>query len=298
MEENNPFDDEEGQNKTSKPYYKDKQDYISTLNTDWDVSEEGLAKKERELKEREEALQRKEGSLLETEKTLARNRKPNWPFFRPFMYLNIKEDMKTLEAVKYVRLAYFGWYLYVICAIYNVAVVLTDLIVNTNIGGFILSVVLLILVPLMFMVFRTFYSAARKESAALYVVYFCLIWWEIINCLYFAVGYSSYGAGGFLLMLSAFSAKKNFLGIMALVCFVIWLGCAILHFVCFWFARKEYRAHGGMKTAKQQAVKGGIQLAKDNPDVAKEIGKTAVNVAKDNPDLLIKGAKVVAENST
>jgi len=251
---------------------KHKQDVINDLNAPWDMSEQGLARKEQELSRREEDLQRREQQLLDKEKKMPKPRVNNWPRCKPFLYQNIDEDMPTPEVKSLVRKAYYGWFALVGCMLYNVVSVLAALIAITDstgpyIAAFFMALATLIFsFPTSFLIFRLLYNAGRKSKPSLYILYFIFLWIELLVFAFMAVGYVGWGGGGFLVMLDGFEKGYIAVGVISLVCMLLWLGLIGFYLYLFIKARIEYRSAGGLSKAKTEAEEVGKTFS-DTKDI-------------------------------
>jgi len=144
---------------------------------------------------------------------------------------------------------------------------------------FALSVVFLVfLPPLGFLFYRILYRAGRKEKAALYLVYLCFLTLEMIVWLFFMIGPPSSGAVGFYIIKQTF-AKSVAVGIIIIINVVFWAAIFVWSIVIFWKVRNRWRAAGGTKASKEQAVEGAVNIAKDNPELVGKAVKKGVEAS-------------------
>jgi len=167
---------------------------------------------------------------------------------------------------------------------------------EVSIFGFLFALAAVILGPLIsFGVYFLLYRAIRSSSAFFFVLWFAFYVGQLGAQLFFAIGFSSYGAGGFLLMVSTFSDSKVVLGVVVAINTFLWIGVFIYSLWMFYLARIEFKALGGAKAASKEFAKRGVQTAYDNRTVIKEVivenKDTIKQVAMDNKDTIINFAK-------
>jgi len=249
-----------------------------------------LRKQEEELNRREAVLDKRQQILVDREKDNEK-RKPNWPRCKPLIYHNIPEDMPTPEMIRLCRMAYLGWYALEIAFVYNAAALLAVAIATGDrIGDFVLSIVYIVFMsPICFLIYRVLYRAGRKSKPSLFVFYFCVFALEILIKIYFALGISGCGAGGFVLMIDMFNANQTVAAIMILVSFVVWVLLAAFSIWIWILARLRYRALGGMAKAKAEMKDAAVEQAKAHPELVIEGAKLAAQ----NPDVVAKGVRTV-----
>ena len=77
-------------------------------------------------------------------------------------------------------------------------------------------------------------------------------------------------------MLDMFNNDEKSVGIMCLVCTVLWGLIAIYTFYIFILARKQYSLIGGLQRAKKEAAREAGKQAAENPEFVKSTLSAAV----------------------
>jgi len=218
------------------------------------------------------------------EDQITKTRKSNWPpinflCIKPIIYHNIVEDIPE-DRQKLIRRAYWTWFATGICFLWNLFTVASALVVQGS-GADIASTILAAIevaffIPMSFLIYRILYQAARRGRPSLYFVYFITMFLEVVVFVWEGIGLSSWGGGGFVLMLSLFNQKHTAVGIFSVICFVLWCLLVLVHVFIFIFARLQYRRLGGLAKAKQEAAEEATQKMAENPDlVAKGVKSLA-----------------------
>jgi len=156
---------------------------------------------------------------------------------------------------------------------------------EAKIGGFLYSLADLILGPLISCgVYFLLYRAMRTSSAFFFVLWFAFFVGQVASEVFFAIGFSDYGAAGFVLMASTFGDNKIPLGVLSTISTFMWVGVAVYSLWIFYQARIEFKLLGGTSAASQEFAKRGAQTVYDNKDTIKQ-------VAVENKDALINFAQ-------
>jgi len=287
-EPQNPFEEDEQPKVKSSYSFKQESTFVpnipksniiqtpvtnnSTPFINFELTPEALARKEAELNLREEQLQKREQGLIAKEESLPQPRVNNWPRCRPFLYHDIRADMPTPESVSLVRKAYIAWFVTIAALVYNCATILAALIVeqtgNSTLASFFLSLFYIVFcVPVTFLVYRLLYNAARRSKPSLYILFFIFLWLEILAFAgIFALGLNGWGGGGFFLMLNSWGSSIA-VGVISLICFIIWIGIILWSLVLFFLCRREYKKLGGLAKAKMEFGDAAAQGIANNPEL-------------------------------
>jgi len=244
---------------------------------------ERLRRKEEELNQREDQLKRRGEILTERRKIGKEKDPPNWPRCRPIVYHNIQKEMQNPELVSLVRFGYGAWIFGQYALSFNSIALLVVLInggkeATANIGGFVLSLIFMVLgTVLSFIIYRVLYRGGRKYRPRTFVLYFLLLWIEILCYALFALGWQGSGAGGFILMINMFKNKSTVAGIFLIVSCANWTILAIYGITIFIRARVLYSRAGGNQAAKQDLKNLASTQIQQHPEVASQVvqGMTA-----------------------
>jgi hypothetical protein len=95
---------------------------------------------------------------------------------------------------------------------------------------------------------------------------------------------------GFMLMVYAFKGGVIPLGVMSLLCLLIWAGVAFYSIALIINGKRVYNEMGGAASATREAVTGGFKIARDNKDTIKQVvvdnKDTIIDFAKENKDAI------------
>lgn len=277
-----------------------RKELIDDLNTEWLLSEDGLAAKERELAMRAKSLQKREGALMSREKELkSKVIGANWPKCCPLVYHNIGDQIPEEPPMlqRCVRGGYYLWYIYCVTLIYNAICLLAAWILDGDAavfaGSFFLALFLaVILIPLSFFNYRLLYMGARRGKASLYMLFFIILWlFQILPCIFFALGIPTMPAAGWFLLTNSAVSGDGVATVLIIICAVLWTLLAIAYVVLFFLVRPFFSNAGGTSAAKQEGASKAMQVAADNPDVLAAGAKHGAKAAANNPDLAVKAAK-------
>jgi SCAMP family len=196
------------------------------------------------------------------------------------MYHNIEEQIPTDLPLKQqvVKMGYYLWYIMSITAVYNSVVLLAVWIESENpvyAGSFFLSLFFaLIVIPISLFNYRFLYSAARKQKAAMYVLFMVILWlFQILPCIFFALGIQGMGGAGFITLADA---GDNVALIMTIVSACLWCGLAISYIVLFFLARRLLVGAGGVQQARKEAAETAAKEAAKHPDEVAKVAKAVV----------------------
>ncbi|KAJ3226050.1 hypothetical protein HK099_005635 [Clydaea vesicula] len=183
-----------------------------------------LSKREEELKRREEELAQRERALRSEQDSMRQHgfHPPNWPFFYPYIYLDINEEIPEIHRGTVSKIYKF-WLATVGNLLFNMLVCFILLVSPTANGGaqsptvatdfgVALMYCFTITAASFFLWYRPIYNGYMKE-----------------NSLYFR--FATSGSAGFINLLGAFAAGKVFGGVMCIIDFAVWL---TLGFVGLW----------------------------------------------------------------
>jgi len=238
---------------------------------------ERLRKKEEELEQRESQLNKRGEILSERRKITKEKDPPNWPRCRPMLHHDIQKDMRTPELAGLVKFAYGGWLIGEYALVFNSVALLVVLInggkeATANIGGFVLSLIFIVLgTVLSFVIYRALYRAGRKNRSRVFILYFILLWVEILCYALFALGWQGSGAGGFILMISMFKNHSTVAGIFLIVGCANWSILTVYAITIFIRARLLYTKAGGNQAAKQDLQTMAMNQIKENPEVVSHV---------------------------
>jgi len=127
------------------------------------------------------------------------------------------------------------------------------------------------------------------------VLWFAFFAGQLAAEVFYAIGMSSYGSAGFIMMVDAFSDSKLILGILAAVSTFSWIGIFIFNLWIFYQARNEFKSLGGAKAAGKEFAKSSAQVAYDNRGAVKQViidnKDTIKRAVVDNKDAIIDFAK-------
>eukprot|EP01116_Phalansterium_solitarium_P006145 TRINITY_DN1844_c0_g1_i2.p2 TRINITY_DN1844_c0_g1~~TRINITY_DN1844_c0_g1_i2.p2 ORF type:complete len:276 (+),score=81.03 TRINITY_DN1844_c0_g1_i2:102-929(+) len=262
---------------------------------------ERLRKREAELNRREGILDQREGILWEREKAFAPP-PPNWPGapwpFRKLLYQNIPEEIPTESLQKLVTHAYLAWkWGLTFCLVWNLINQAAQVALEGKfVADLIVAIIYLIFYPwLAFVFFRLLYRAARKGKAALYILWFIVVWLQIVVYAIWALGIPGSGAGGIINAIYAFE-RNLAIGALIFVGFCLWVLLGLVHLYLFIRGRWEYRLVGGLAAAKNEAKGFAVETVKNNPDLVAAAAKQGAKAAMENPELVMRGAQAAARN--
>jgi len=213
------------------------------------------------------------------------DRVKNFPICKPVIHHSISTDISPDRRL-FVRKVYVGWWFHSCCLFWNLCVMLGCLITGeAKIGGFLYSLIGLILGPLISCaVYFLLYRAMRTSSAFFFVLWFAFFVGQVASEVFFAIGFSDYGAAGFVLMASTFGDNKIALGVLATISTFMWVGVAVYSVWIFYQARIEFKLLGGTSAASKEFATRGAQTVYDNKDTIRQ-------VAVENKDALVSFAK-------
>lgn len=222
-------------------------------------------------------------------------RKKNFPPCKPIVHHDIKNEIPT-DARAFVRKAYFGWYVHIFCILYNFICMLGAVIKMKVLIGFFISLAILLLgAPISFFVYLLLYKGIRQQKSSLFCLWFGFFVLQMGIELLYAIGISSTGGVGLILMLDAFTSDLTILGVMFGISFGLWL---LIFFYNVWFfnqARVMYKQLGGLRATTKEFTKSAVNTAYDNrgtiKDFAVEHKDTIKQVARDNKDLIFEVAQ-------
>lgn len=226
----------------------------------------------------------------------ANPRPKNFPPCKPLVHHNINVDIIP-EKRLFVRKVLVGWFFHSFCLVWNFVVILGALVLGEiGIIAFLLGLADVVLGPIIsFCVYYLVYRAIRTSSAFFFVLWFSFFVGQLGAELFFAIGLDSYGAAGFVMMVSTFSDSKVILGILTALSTFMWIGVFVYNIWIFYHARLEYKSLGGTSAATKEFATRGAKAAYDNRGFVKEViveNKDALKqVALDNKDTLINFAK-------
>lgn len=222
---------------------------------------------EQSLNQKEIDLDQREKILLERERLQGRARLPNWPFCKPLIHHNIKEDIP--EERQFTILWNYRIWLFLYCLLgYNAIVGLTFMIEDDakspTVGDFIIGLVYLLFLPLLkFSVYYTLYDGARKHKAATYFFFLVFFTIDILSNIFFAIGVQGTGALGIVASIQVFN-DYIVSGIMALINGVVWAIVAMVQIYIWFRVRYWFSDAGGTEKAKQQAAQQAAVTAAKN----------------------------------
>jgi len=217
--------------------------------------------------------------------TFLLDRVKNFPICKPLIHHSISTDIPS-EKRLFVRKVYVGWWFHSGCLLWNFCVILGGLITNeVSLQGFLLSLADVVLGPIISCcVYFLLYRAIRTSSAFFFILWFAFFVSQVGAEIFFAIGLDSYGAAGFVLMVSTFSDNKIILGVLATISTFGWVGVSIYSLWIFYQARIHFKSLGGASAAGKEFAKRGVETVYENKDVIKQ-------VAVENKDAIITFAK-------
>lgn len=260
-----------------------------------------IARQKQEMMEREEELERQRQALASAQFSTAAAQPPpsydqptnavtgvkinNWPFFYPFMYHSIKDEIPKPDQL-IVRSLYYSWFLNVICYIANMIGCLCILISGYSGKDFGYSIMYVVFcIPLSFFLhYRPAYNAFMKDSSFYYYIFFFNGAAHIIWMAYIIIGIQDSGSAGFINVIFMFnynngSSKGE--AIVLLIALLLWF--VNLGTFCYLYVRvrNQYRTKGhtfaearnqaftstASNPAVQQAAAGAFTSAASNPAV-------------------------------
>jgi hypothetical protein len=148
------------------------------------------------------------------------------------------------------------------------------------------------------------------------ITWFIFSFLQILMQILYAIGVSSLGGAGFILMVENFKNGNIGLGVIFALSSVLWTFLAIYHILLLNNGRKEYREMGGHKKTIQEVGNYSFQTAYDNRDsikqividnkepiqnFAKEHKEDIIQISNENKDILWENRDIVAsvfDNST
>jgi len=234
--------------------------------------------------------------LLDQQLILPGDRVKNWPPCYPLLHHNINVDIVPQKRL-FVRKAYIAWWFHCFCLFWNYCCIMGGIILGeVSVGAFFLSIASFILgPPISFCVYYLLYRAMRTASAFFFVLWFSFYVGQLAAEVFYAIGISSYGAAGFMLMVTSFSDNKLILGILGAVATFMWIGIFVFNLWIFYQARREFKSLGGAGAATKEFATTSFQAAYDNRGAVKQVivdNKDAIKqVAMDNKDAIIDFAK-------
>jgi hypothetical protein len=235
-------------------------------------------------------------NLLEKPIHTPGDRVKNWPPCYPLVHHNINVDIPNEKKV-FVRKAYVAWWFHSFCLFWNYCCIMGGIILGeVSVGAFFLSIASAIIgPPVAFCVYFLLYRAMRTGSAFFFVLWFTFYVGQLAAEVFYAIGISSYGAAGFMLMVYSFSDSKLVLGILGAVATFMWIGIFVFNLWIFYQARREFKSLGGAKAAGKEFAKTSVQTAYDNRGAVKQVivdnKDTIKQVAIENKDAIIDFAK-------
>jgi len=224
------------------------------------------------------------------------DRVKNFPPCKPLVHHKINVDIAP-EKRLFVRKAYVGWMFHSVCLTFNLIVCSGGLFTGElGIFSFLFALADFILGPtISFCVYYLLYRAIRTASAFFFVLWFAFFIGQLASELFFAIGLSSYGAAGFVLMISMFTDSKLILGVLAAISTFMWIGVFCYSLWVFYQARLEFKYLGGARAATKEFATRGAQAAYENRGLVKDViieNKDAIKqAAVENKDVIINFAK-------
>jgi len=239
-----------------------------------------------------------EGETFLLEQGSIGERVKNCPPCKPVVHHNINVDIAPDKRL-FVKKAYLGWCFHSFCLLFNFCAIMGATIMQENgIGAlpFVYALVDVIVGPFVsFAVYFLLYRGIRTFSAFFFGLWFAFYFGQLAAQLFFAIGLSSYGAAGFLLMISCYSDSKLVLGVVTTISTFMWIGVFLYSLWIFYQARIEFKSLGGTKAATKEFAKRGAQTAYDNRGFVKEVivenKETIKQVALDSKDTIVEFAK-------
>jgi len=224
------------------------------------------------------------------------SRKPNFPPFRPCVHHNI-EGEQPLQHRYFIKKAYFGWYYHSFALIYNFICIFGAVVKDeVSVGTFFIGLTILIAgVPVSFIVYWFLYSAVRKASAGLFLLWFIGFVIQICAEFIFGLGINGTGGAGFVLMIQSFNDNSLPLGVMFAIATFLWAALIVYNISYFFQARRVYQGLGGNKMAGREFTRQTASYAYENRDVIAQVVSdnkdTIKRVAVENKDAIVDFAK-------
>jgi len=270
-----------------------------------------LDRRAKELDERERQLLERERHAKEIEENAGNGaaaepdpRAPNWPPCLPkkWVYQNFEEDI-PVEVRSRVKMTYYHMFAIAVLCLYNMFTGLMALILAGKLGDFIVSCVLVIIVPaLVFFTYRRLYKASRVGSSLAYGIFLVGMIVEIIFDVLGGLGWSGTGFFGIKWACDFYDDDKSFLGTLAVINGILWILSGLFDVFLFIAVRTAFTKAGGMAAFKSQAAtragQGVVDFVKSHPEEAKKAGKAAVNYARENPDVVKSVASTAASEGS
>ncbi|KRY84520.1 Secretory carrier-associated membrane protein 1, partial [Trichinella pseudospiralis] len=241
-----------------------------------------LLKRQEELERKAQELQRKEEELNRQAMGQARNKNwpplPSWFPLQPCFYHDISVDIPQ-QYQRIVRMGYNLWLIYVLTLVLNVVGSLASFITHGSGLQFGLSIIqVAMFTPCSFVLwYRPLYKAFKNDSSFNFMVYFFVMFLQLVFVAIQSLGIESFGTCGWFNSLGHFGLNAG----AAVLMLIVTLGftfCGVGLLLLLFRVHRLYRSTGASFAKAQQEFSQGVI---NNPHV-QQAAATAAGAAVRN----------------
>jgi len=234
--------------------------------------QEELERKAQEIRRREEELSRRGNNVNNNNWPPL----PTWCPVRPCFYQDIGVEIPP-EFQRLVRLGYYLWLIYVVVLFVNVWGSMAYFVASKDGVQFGVSILqFLLFTPCSFVLwFRPMYKGFRSDSSMNFMVFFFVVFLQLIFVTVQALGFTNFGTCGWINSIGAFTYSVG-VGIFMLLIAVGFTFCGLSMLLLLFRVHRLYRSTGASASRAQQEFTHGVISNQHVQQAAVGVASTAV----------------------